>query len=1725
MIRLSIIATLLTLSAFSLLGQEICNNCLDDDGNGLIDSQDPACIPCYAAMTIIDEGNFENYDCCPSTYTISGVEDGINCLNDGWGSASFGTADYFNTCDYIGEGGSGQPLIPQPFPSGFGAVGFGSNVDWNAYEYVGTCLETPMNSDENYFISFYIGFNSSNTWSSDLNVEIVLFGTEDCSNFPASWNGEKCMSLYNGWSEILTIPVQGFSEGSWLYVEKSFIAGMNIAAIAIGHECSTVGQQYHFLDDVKIVSIPFISEIPEITLSGNCVDGVYLEANISGATAYQWFLDDEAIPGAITNPYQIDPSQSGIYQVSVLDNLGCNLISAPLFVDIELDELEIQATLTEQTCASIDNGSIELSIDSPNMPFTIAWSNGDNTAIVENLYAGTYTVTVTDANGCSATETYILELPENIYVGISGDCISGIELYVDDDIAWAEYQWYLDGFLIPGAETNPYSVSADSPGEYYVLVSNGLDCVESYPIQVEPELEILDFNGNITDLMCFGLPTGSVDIVVDQGNFPLTYIWSNSETSEDIQDLEAGTYTVTVTDSDGCFGIMDFTVESPDSFINTIVVMQPDMQNLGSAAITSTGGVSPYSYQWSNGNTTNSDDNLSSGSYSITVTDINGCQEIFEFVITADFNVITTSTDVLCFGSCNGTISLIVDGPDVVYSVVWDDVNLNGFMLNNLCAGTYNYVVVDDGGSSFGGTVTVSEPDEINITETYESFICDFSGSTDIALVVSGGIFPYSYFWTNGEINDTLFNVGFGSHSVTVTDNNGCTAYSTFVVDTFPSLDLSFVTSLTGCNGESDGSIDLTVSEGLAPLMYQWSNDSITEDLIDLAQGTYAVTVTDANNCSAIDSVDVNVDPGIEVSDSFSNINCPDFDDGSIYLEIIGASNDYNIIWSTASDSNYIFDLPPGDYSVTITTIDGCTWTQSYALSLNSDLDITAEVVDNPCFQGQEGSINLQIENNNSPYSILWNNGSMDEDLSNISAGLYEFSLIDSFGCAYNYSYDVVEGLDFVYSTSLTEPECNGASDGSINITPSAGALPFSYLWSTGETTKSISNIPAGYYYLTITDNEGCIKLDTFLLAENSNLEVSENTVHNLCYGDSQGQISLAISGGLAPYEVMWSNTATTTILSSLSTGEYSVLITDALGCTINQQYTVTQPDSLGIIDAIELPLCHDDLGSISIEGFGGIEPYTFSWSNGATSSTIIIEPGNTYNVTLTDANNCFVTQDFIVEEIVDIDIVVLSVSQSGSSNDNGEIVIDVSGGTSPYQILWDDGQIGLIASGLGYGIHTVNVIDANGCMAQLSINIDYDPLLIQATLTHNLCYGECKGTVVLEISEGILPYIIIWSDGQTTQTATDLCNGIYQATIVDATGSDIITEVFNILSPTQINIDGQVFDISCVGIDDGQIGVDASGGSLPFEYSWDNGMTSKDIISLSPGVYQVTVIDENDCINSSSYTLEDIPLIDFELGIKDFDCDDEFTSIEVIGDNIYNYPLYINDIEVILDENNQIINLVPGSYRLSYEINETCIIHLDEIEIVNPNETQINLNIESAVLKYGDLLELTLDITSEIAITGFSIDWKVINYFECTETYDEGQCKTITITAEENEVVEVTFTNSRGCTKSLIVEIRVDDTVDLYIPNVFSPNGDGINDFFNIKSNHKDISVNRFMIFDRWGNNVYFQQNVLLSELLSWNGLFGDKNAVDGVYVYLLELTTKSGKSIIKAGDVTLIN
>jgi gliding motility-associated-like protein len=389
---------------------------------------------------------------------------------------------------------------------------------------------------------------------------------------------------------------------------------------------------------------------------------------------------------------------------------------------------------------------------------------------------------------------------------------------------------------------------------------------------------------------------------------------------------------------------------------------------------------------------------------------------------------------------------------------------------------------------------------------------------------------------------------------------------------------------------------------------------------------------------------------------------------------------------------------------------------------------------------------------------------------------------------------------------------------------------------------------------------------------------------------------------------------------------------------------------------------------------------------------------------------------------------------------------------------------------------------------------------------------------------EGVMPYNIIWSNGDIGADVDQLCNGSYNATISDALGNILITDVYEILSPGAINIDGVVFDISCINMEDGEIEVSATGGAMPFDYSWDNNQTGNKIDHLSSGTYIVTVIDENDCINTSEFTLADIDLVNLNLEISAFDCDEDLTTLTINGDNMYNYPIYVDGEERTLEPGNTIGNIAPGMHTISYQINEDCIVLIDEIDILNPNDYEIELNINAAHVSKGSLLRISLDIINNELLNEYSIEWQSINSYECVETLANDACVTIELIVDQAELLEVLFTDSRGCTKKLSVDISLVNIIDVYIPNIFSPNGDGNQDYFEISTNAEGLIVNRFIIYDRWGNNVYSTKAGLLSELVAWDGMIKSKQANIGVYVFLLELTTVDGEKIFEVGDITLI-
>ena len=1554
-----------------LFGQEICDNGIDDDGDGLIDIFDAQDCPC--GTFVLDEvvGDFEDFSCCPFGPTLA-PGSGIFCLEDGWGPANVSTADYFNTCGFTGNGGiSGFPDVPMPIPSGEGAVGMWSVG--NIIENIGVCLEGAMQPGAMYDLSMYVGFNANDSYESPLDVNVTIFGTPSCGDFPAV-GAVGCLQGTQGWEELHTFSVSGAADDTWQYVETSFVSSMGAEAIAFSIACEgNPTLTYHFMDDIHL-------------------NGYFLEEN-------------------------------------------------------EADPIEA-----------------------------------------------------------------------------FGDCLTGVTLEIPDQPG-GSYQWYYEGEPIAGANSNVYLVpSTEFQGVYHVEVQFGGSCALSSPYELFIDEDVLVVEGIEYDVSCFGEQDGAIELDIQSNNSPFDIEWDNGASTEDIYDLFADQYAVTVTDNYGCFGDAIFNVNQPDLLINMVDVTQPFGLDLGSATVNTSGGIEPYYYEWStglNGEYQNEDEDLLPGIYYVTITDDNGCQRIVDFEIVGIYSVEDT-VSISCFGVCTGTAELSIDGPDNDYFIDWDDDSLEGFNLINLCPGAYSYTVTDGDGAPFVGDILIEESIELVVTVSHLDSLCSGEDVTNIYSAVSGGIPPYTYLWSDGSIDDSLADVSIGLYTLEVTDSLFCTEVIEVSIEQFTQAELTYEVTPAGCQGENIGAINLIMSNGVGPYQFEWDNGAFTEDIAQLGINDYSVTVTDANMCSYVEVIGVGEQAGFEVEEMVVHTSCEGVSDGSISLQTMGGELPFTFNWSSGQQTSTIENLSVGNYTVIVTDAAGCTWTESYDIVQNSMVNVEADLTHNDCFATALGAIDITITSA-APYQLLWGDNNIEEGLSNLPAGAYNLLLTDTFGCEYVYNYTITQGIEITYTESINNISCFQGQDGEIEISILTATDPVAFSWSNNDMNAINQNLSQGQYLLTITDGLGCEVYDDYNLTEPTNIIVIETVEDNPCFGYSAGSISLEVSGGTAPYSISWSNGEDGSIIENLASDTYQVNIQDALGCIYSDAYDVESLSFLETEPSQIIGPCNNSLHTISVSASNGIEPYVYMWNSGEQTSSInIIEDGQ-YSVTVTDNNGC--TSEELYDIILPTDVIVTEVQviEPTPSNDDGYIEILVEGGSLPYDIQWSSGEENVLSiAALGVGDYTVVATDASGCSATLTFTFTANPLEAMYMVAYNPCFGACVASIETIVTEGVLPYTYEWSNGSTAASISDLCSGPYQVTITDAIGQEVVSNVIEINSPAEINLEGSIYDISCIQAEDGAITVNAMGGTEPFSYDWNTNEFTDSIANLSSGIYIVTVADDEGCEESEMYTLDDIPMIDLNATLQPIECFEETGAITVAGNNEYDYDIFLNDLPIDGDLSTTVSELSAGIYTLSYVVNPNCIIEVDEVEIIPLPEYNLVLSLESINILEKDSAQIELVVDAD-ELDMYSILWDLESNYDCVAFDANGECLSIIFAAAESEVIEVLFIDSYGCESVLSIEVNVTPLPpEVYIPNVFSPNGDGNNDFFTILSNKEDVIIERMYIYDRWGNLMYSQEEKPLIDLDPWDGSYQGQSLNPGVYVYMINALVE-GEAIQFSGDVTI--
>lgn len=734
---------------------------------------------------------------------------------------------------------------------------------------------------------------------------------------------------------------------------------------------------------------------------------------------------------------------------------GCDSI---ITINLVFNSIAVFANVTDVTTYGGNDGGIDMSMVTHNSPYTFDWDNdgvGDNDdpEDLTGLSAGTYTVTITDASGCTKIESFtVMQPPCDLSIGM-----------------------------------------------------------------------------DIYDVTCNGGLDGQLDMTIFGGIAPFTVDWDNDgigdhDDTEDLTGIAAGSYSVTVTDASGCTTEGSFDINQPNAITlpGTVTHLSGLGSNDGSIDLSPSGGTLPYTFDWSNDGTGDNDDQedisgLAPGPYFVTLTDGAGCTKTASFTVNAtncnlSFNM--NVQDVSCHNGMDGQLDMTIVGGTAPFSIDWDNDgtgdNDDTQDLTGLEAGSYAVTVTDASGCTASGSFDVNQPNAINISGT----VTDVSiiGGTDgeIDLSVTGGTFPYSFDWNNDGVGDNddpedLTNLAEGDYSVIITDAAGCTATASFMVNEPPcALSISINVQDASCQGNMDGGLDMTISNGAAPYTIDWNNDGVgdnddTEDLTGLSAGSYSVTVTDINGCSDLGTFMVNEPSVLTVDWVVVDVSTPGGSDGFINLTISGGTSPFAFDWDNDGfgdndDTEDLTNIAAGDYAVIVTDAAGCTATEAFIVNQPScDLALNADTQDVTCFGGANGAIDLTVTGGALPYTFDWDSdGTGDnndpEDLAGLDADTYSVTVTDANGCTKTGAYGVSQPDQIVLSAIIGPISGMGVNDGWIDLTVAGGTTPYTYDWSNdgvgdNNDPQDIGGLGPNTYHVTVTDGFGCTKTGSYVIS------------------------------------------------------------------------------------------------------------------------------------------------------------------------------------------------------------------------------------------------------------------------------------------------------------------------------------------------------------------------------------------------------------------------------------------------------------------------------------------------------------------------------------------------------------------------------------------------------------------------------------------------------------------
>jgi gliding motility-associated-like protein len=1251
------------------------------------------------------------------------------------------------------------------------------------------------------------------------------------------------------------------------------------------------------LDPDSIVGNPVVANV---NCFGDSTGSITLSPTGGAGAPYNYVWTGPVIgSGSSTNNLP-----TGTYTITISDNNGCFVVVTETVTEEPL--LSAIPTGNDMSCNGVCDGMMAVIVNGGVAPYTYAWVNNQPLVApfdtISNICPTpasnlSNSVTITDDKGCSILQNVIIINPELLDANVSGtgilcnnECNGTAQINPTGGTGAYSVLW---SPFAPPVDSN--QITGLCSGNYLATVTDDNGCLDTMTYTVN-SLLVLAATLDSTNVTCNGNNDGTATANITGGTLPYSISWTGPCTPEVtdtnfIDNLCPGVYTVTISDFNGCPLQASIIIEEPQLLTDSTFLTPANCGvSDGSICLFPDGGTPPYNHSWSNGEITNCITNLPAAFYTDTVTDFNGCISIIPVGLSnpgGPSGVTATVNDATCFGSCTGSINVIVIGGTPTFDYSWT--GPNGFTGTDstetgLCKGIYNLTVTDSIGCILATNLVVGQADSITENSTYTDASCNGLCDGTASVTPTGGTAPYTFLWSNnGSTGSSASNLCTGALNVTITDFNGCQKIVSFTINNPNTLTITSNTTHPTCNTICDGTATANPVGGTSPFTYQW-NDLASQTgkmATGLCDGTYIVTVTDFNGCAENDTVTITQPSSITANTITIQSTCGNSDGSADVCGSTGGTGIHTYLWTDVTGnptSCNVTGLAAGTYTVEITDANLCTTPFLITISDMNGPDVAVTVTNASC----DGLCDGQASASATGFATLsyeWQTGGQTTPtVTGLCAGNYTVEVTDGNGCKTTEPATIIDNTEITAIRSTVNITCNSDCDGSASVTPSGGVPPYRYSWiggnAAGQTINAVGGLCAGNYTVTITDFVGCSLTQDVVITEPDILAVTIAGTAANCNGSCDGQAISKPTGGTAPFTYSWSNGASTSTITALCAGDYTVTITDFNGC--RTQNAITIGEGVAITASINPTntACGVCDGAVTVIGGGGSgAPYTYSWAiTGSTNATITNLCPGAYLVNVSDNLGCTEQFNALVNNINGPTLLTLSDSVSCFGTCDGLAYTSITGGTPTYTFQWDDPllQTHDSASAICAGLYNVVVQDGLGCITVDTVSVlEPQEIIANITFTNPSCPTFCDGTATVTPSGGIGTLVIDWganAANQATPTATGLCAGQYFVTLTDDNGCSQIDSI-TLSDPTAISITASASLPTCFGDCDGTAIANASGGTPGYQYSWNTAPVQTNsliggLCATNPNYIIITVTDNNGCTALDSVQITNPPVL-----------------------------------------------------------------------------------------------------------------------------------------------------------------------------------------------------------------------------------------------------------------------